>query len=78
MDLKKIVTLELDQIEKEVGKLSNLTFEELEKDLKIILNELSKDTITVSEMSHYYVYAKNLSKLMEKKIDELQKLAENK
>ena len=78
IDKKKITEMDFDQIEEEVKKLSNLSFEQLENDFKTVLNELSKDTITVSEMSHLYVYAKNLSKLMENKIVELQKLAENK
>ena len=78
IDKKKIVEMELKQIEDEVKKMSNLSFEQLENDFKLVLAELSKDSITVSEMSHYYVYAKSLSKLMENKIVELQKLAENK
>lgn len=74
LDIKK---LSIEQIEAEVKKMKDLSFEELQKEMDEILLKIKQDDVTLSESGSLYVYGKEINKLMEEKVNQLSKSVKN-
>ena len=70
LDIKK---LSIEQIEAEVKKMKDLSFEELQKEMDEILLKIKQDDVTLSESGSLYVYGKEINRLMEEKVNQLSK-----
>ncbi len=74
LDIKK---LSIEQIEAEVKKMKDLSFEELQKEMDEILLKIKQDDVTLSESGSLYVYGKEINRLMEEKVNQLSKSVKN-
>ena len=74
LDSKK---LSIEQIEAEVKKMKDLSFEELQKEMDEILLKIKQDDVTLSESGSLYIYGKEINRLMEEKVNQLSKSVKN-